>query len=109
MEPTQDLSTPEELHRTQASGSTIIRETPPVEECPLCIEHDSTPEAILELTKDVITMLQKQETKGPKTTDIKEAALKKLDDIVSHLEEHEVLYYQKLGKTINNETPGSQQ
>jgi hypothetical protein len=102
-EPIPDLSTPEELHGMQATGSTIIRETPPVEESPYCIDHDSTPEAILQLTKEVIVLLNGQLPKGVRNVEIKATALKKLDDIVSHLEEHEVLYYQKL-ETNSNET-----
>jgi hypothetical protein len=105
IEPTQDLCTPEEPFRTLASGTTIIRETPPVEERPACNDHDSTPEAILELTKEVIALLQKQETKGPKTTEIKDTTLKKLDDIVSHLEEHKLLHYQQTNTNTSNETP----
>jgi hypothetical protein len=87
---------------------TTLRQAPFVEERPTCNDHDLTPEAILELTKEVIVLLQKQETKGTKTTDIKETALKKLDDIVSHLEEYELLHYQKQTNT-SNETHNSPQ
>ena len=98
--PTQDLPTPG--IRTQERDGTVIPETPP-EERPPCKEHDSTPEAILDLANEVIALLGKQATKGPDTTAIKIKALGKLNDMVSHLEEHEVLY-DRLQKGTNAET-----
>ena len=57
----------------------------------------------MDLANEVIALLGKQATKGPDTTAIKIKALGRLNDMVSHLEEHEVLYDRlQKGNTSND-------
>jgi hypothetical protein len=84
--------------KTQLSIEEIIRETPPADENPVCFEHDSNPAAILQLTKEVMEILKKQKTSG-EPAKAKQSALAKLDDIVGHLEEHEINYERQIEAT----------
>ena len=106
--PQKHLGTPQDLPTPtgsppktwQASDDEVIRETPIPEERPVCNDHDSTPEAILTLTREVIAILNKQNTSGQPLAAKKEA-ISKLEDIVSHLEEHEVEYENQCTKLSN--------
>jgi hypothetical protein len=60
-----------------------------------CTAHNSAPAAILELARVVIGILNKQNTSGQPLI-AKKAALAQLDDIVVHLEEHEIEYEKQL-------------
>jgi len=99
IKPTPSLPTPTEIANgpgTQGTQGTIIPETPSTDqESGLCCDHDSTPGGIIQLTKEVITVIRSQNTKG-QPLQAKQLALQKLNDIVLHLEEHEIDYERQL-------------
>jgi len=93
---THGIQGTQETQRTQETQETIIPETlTDYQQTDLCYLHESTPGGIIQLTKEVIAIIRSQNTKG-QPLQAKQLALQKLDDIVLHLEEHEVDYERQL-------------